>query len=273
MQQVGTGGDDKVGLWICLEMLRSYDNIKICFFAQEEIGCVGSSKADENFFKDVGYVFECDRKGNSDFVQTSSGVEMFGDVFKKAIDKTLKKFNYKITDGGLTDVHEIAQIADVACANMSCGYYKPHSKQEYVSIQDATHTCKLVYELIKVLGEVRYDHKAKDSYMGYGGWGNYNYNLYGSSRIFTSPTYHERNKAPKKVKYKKAVHGGCDVCGAIDTAGCDFCYKDHQPINYLNEPKANVCSCGGEMKEYGSNDLDKYRHCRECGFYEELPNF
>ena len=32
MQQVGTGGDDKVGLWICLEMLRSYDNIKICFF-------------------------------------------------------------------------------------------------------------------------------------------------------------------------------------------------------------------------------------------------
>ena len=51
MQQVGTGGDDKVGMWVCLEMLRKFDNIKICFFAQEEIGCIGSSKARAEYLR------------------------------------------------------------------------------------------------------------------------------------------------------------------------------------------------------------------------------
>ena len=265
MQQVGTGGDDKVGLWVCLEMLRSYDNIKICFFAQEEIGCVGSTMADAKFFDDVGYVFECDRKGNSDFVQTSSGVKMFGKKFKKAITKTLTEYNYKITDGGLTDVHEIAQIANIACANMSCGYYNPHSKQEFVNIDDAVHTCRLVHSLISTLGEVRYKHKAEDTYSGYlgGGWG-YNYNSYGVSGVKTISS-----KPSKKVKVKTTSYGGCDVCGSLTTAGCDWCYKDEQPIS---KSKSKPCTCGGELTAYSSGSED-YRHCRDCGFYEDTNNY
>tara|TARA_B100000287_G_C20658650_1_gene789399 strand:+ start:896 stop:1984 length:1089 start_codon:yes stop_codon:yes gene_type:complete len=265
MKQVGTGGDDKVGLWVCLEMLKMFDNIKIAFFSQEEIGCVGSSQARKSFFDDVGYVFECDRKGNSDFVQTSSGVKMFGDEFKKLIKPTLESHGYSITDGGLTDVHEIAQIANICCANMSCGYYQPHTKQEYVIIDDAINTRNLVEALIRSLGETRHEHQAEDNYSYYGGWGHYNYTGYGFK---ASSSY----KPTKKKSVKINSSGGCDVCGSLTTDGCDFCYKDYQPINALKVKDVELCSCGGELKEYG-HGYDRYKHCRDCGFYSEVNMF
>ena len=51
--RLGVGGDDKVGVYIALEMLRKLDYCKAAFFVEEEIGCVGSKKADMSFFKDV----------------------------------------------------------------------------------------------------------------------------------------------------------------------------------------------------------------------------
>lgn len=254
MQQVGTGGDDKVGIWVCLEMLKAFDNIKLCFFAQEEIGCVGSSQADKDFFTDVGYAFECDRKGNADFVQNSSGVKMFGNKFKSAILPVLKSYNYTITDGGLTDVHEIAQDMGIACANMSCGYYKPHSNQEYVNISDAIHTCNLVKTLISSLGEVMYKHKAVNDW-GYGSWyGGYTY---------TKP-YKSYNSYPK-VSAKK--FSSCDMCGAISTDGCDFCTTEVTSITKEKE-EVKACTCGGDLTKY--NDYGgNYYHCRDCGFYED----
>ena len=41
-------------------ILRHQPVCKVAFFSQEEIGCVGSGKADMTFFKDVGYVFQKD---------------------------------------------------------------------------------------------------------------------------------------------------------------------------------------------------------------------
>jgi|TARA_B110000967_G_scaffold128632_1_gene131379 tripeptide aminopeptidase len=262
MKQVGTGGDDKVGIWVCLEMLKTFDNIKICFFAQEEIGCVGSSKADAEFFKDVGYVFQCDRKGNSDFVQESSGIEMFGEKFTELITPTLTEHGYTITDGGLTDVHEISQIANVCCANMSCGYYLPHSSREYVNIDDAINTMEMVKSLIKTLGEVRHDYKAKDTYIN---WGYTTYNHYGSygTVVKQATNYH---KPIKKVAVSSSEFDGCDLCGEISTNGCNHCTQE-EPMQdtYL---AAKKCSCGEELRVYGSG-VNKYHHCYSCGFYED----
>jgi len=279
MQQVGTGGDDKVGIWVCLEMLRKFDNIKICFFAQEEIGCVGSSKADEEFFKDVGYVFECDRKGSSDFVQTSSNVKMFGDAFKKLIAPTLKTYNYSITDGGLTDVHEISQIANICCANMSCGYYKPHTKQEYVKIDEAINTMKLVGALITSLGEVKHTHEAVNEYQS---WGYGTYNSYGASGYGNVAQQNNwYSSKPKKAGLISTLISkvndfkGCDLCGEISTQGCEFCEDVNTPtvdtlpekVNYSGRASVK-CSCGQTLRVYGSG-VDEYSHCYDCGYYED----
>jgi hypothetical protein len=260
MNQVGVGGDDKVGIWVALEMLAAHENIKVAFFSQEEIGCVGSSQADEDFFKDVGYVFECDRKGSTDFVNESSGMLMFGDEFEKIITKTLNNRGYGITTGGLTDVHEISQIANVACANMSCGYYNPHSDTEYVDINHAVNTLRLVDDLINLLGEVKHEHKAVDSY-GYSSYGYGTYSGYGT----TKP------KASKGIQN----FSGCDMCGAISTNGCDFCNYDDAPqldndLPHREYGTATVepCACGDTYRIYGEG-THRFKHCNTCGHYSE----
>lgn len=271
MRQVGTGGDDKVGIWVCLEMLEHFDNIKICFFAQEEIGCVGSSRANADFFLDVGYVFQCDRKGNSDFVQTSSGVEMFGERFTALIKPTLTDYGYGITDGGLTDVNEISQIANVCCANMSCGYYEPHSSREFVNISDAINTMEMVRELITNLGEVKHEYEAKSTYnhWGYSSYGNAGAykTKYATGTVVKQESNFFPSKPDKKAKVVVNNFDSCELCGEISTNGCDYCIQE-EPLE-LNS--GSPCSCGDVLRSYGSG-VNRYAHCFSCGYYEDCDS-
>ena len=54
MRPSGIGGDDKCGVFLCLEMLDTLDNVKVALFVSEEIGCVGSRQADPEFFSKIG---------------------------------------------------------------------------------------------------------------------------------------------------------------------------------------------------------------------------
>ena len=56
MEQIGTGGDDKVGIHITLELLKQKTNMKAAFFLDEEVGCIGSSNANFKFLMIV-YLF------------------------------------------------------------------------------------------------------------------------------------------------------------------------------------------------------------------------
>ena len=56
----GIGGDDKAGVFICLELLDKLDNVKVFFPVAEETGCQGTRQADKEFFKDVGYAIQFD---------------------------------------------------------------------------------------------------------------------------------------------------------------------------------------------------------------------
>ncbi len=162
MKQTGIGGDDKVGVFITLEMLMEKPKLKAVFFVQEEIGCIGSRNAPKKFFKNCGYILQCDRKENEDFVNEIGWKELFSEKFSKAIAKTLKKHGYKETNGGSTDVAEIKDKVDICVANMSCGYYRPHSNTEVVHIYSVMKCCNMVSELIELLGKKLWKHKAKE---------------------------------------------------------------------------------------------------------------
>ena len=176
--QTGIGGDDKVGIFLCLEMLRRFDTIKVAFFRDEEVGCVGSGVADMSFFQDVGYVFQTDRKGNSDFVTDISG-ELSSNDFQDYIESTIKKFGYSFTNGGLTDVDQLKSNGlNVCVANMSSGYYRPHTDEEIVSIRDVYNVVSMVENLISLLGCEIYEHtRPERTYGSYYGrdwyWGSY----------------------------------------------------------------------------------------------------
>ena len=157
--QVGVGGDDKVGIWLALQMLLSQDIIKCAFFHSEEIGCVGSRQANMSWFKDVGYCLQGDRRGSKDFVNSISGT-LYSLAFAEDIVPIISKYGYQETSGAITDVGQLAENGIGVCvANMSCGYFAPHSDQEIVEFLDANNCLDMVTHIVNELGCTLYKHE------------------------------------------------------------------------------------------------------------------
>ena len=73
----GIGGDDKCGVFACLELLKELPNLKAAFFVSEEVGCIGSFQADKNFFSNVGYCVQFDCPENNLISEYLMGLPMF----------------------------------------------------------------------------------------------------------------------------------------------------------------------------------------------------
>jgi|TARA_R110000803_G_scaffold23164_1_gene57071 hypothetical protein len=170
--QVGVGGDDKVGVWLALEMLRRQEFVKCVFFHSEEIGCVGSRDANMSWFNNVAYCLQGDRRGNKDFVNSISG-KLYSDSFAEDILPIISKYGYAETTGSITDVGQLAENGiGVAVANMSCGYYAPHSDSEIVEFLDANNCLDMIINIVDSLPCVRYEHKYQDEY-SFNHWGDF----------------------------------------------------------------------------------------------------
>lgn len=160
----GIGGDDKCGVFACLELLKELPNIKAAFFVSEETGCHGSKNSDKNFFEDVGYAIQFDAPGNWMVSEYCMGVELFkkGDEFFSICDKVLTETfnkNRKYESHPYTDVYALKQKFDFSCINFAIGYYDYHTKNEYVVVEDVYNGIKTGKELIESLGYKKYYHK------------------------------------------------------------------------------------------------------------------
>lgn len=60
----------------------------------------------------------------------------------------------------MTDVMELKESGiKASMANISCGYYNPHSKSEYVDVADVHKVTTMVSHIIKTLGRTYYPHE------------------------------------------------------------------------------------------------------------------
>lgn len=160
MEQTGIGGDDKVGIFIALQCLEKFENIKIAFFRDEEVGCEGSYCADIDFFNNCNIVLQCDRRGNADFINNASGVDLSSKKFQNSIASILKDYGYKFFNGAMTDVMALKeQGIKASMANISCGYYNPHQSNEYVNIEDVSNCLNLVYSIIETTKNKSFEHE------------------------------------------------------------------------------------------------------------------
>ena len=165
-QQCGLGADDKNGVFICLNALEKYDNIKIAFFVDEEIGCCGSSAVDMSFFDDCRFVIEPDRREGHDFISSMSGVDVCSNDFVNA--SGFGDFGYKFDEGSVTDVLTLLERGlKISCLNLSCGYYHPHTGQEVTDIDELENCQNLVFHMIDTMTDV-YPFEYND------GWGSNN---------------------------------------------------------------------------------------------------
>lgn len=144
----GIGADDKNGIWVALMLIAKYDVCKAAFFVGEEVGCVGSSACNMDFFSDVRFVLQCDRRGGHDFIVNAAGVELSSDEWVDAIG--IEKFGYNPTHGSVTDVMELKERGlEVCAANISCGYYNPHSDEESTvldELENCLHLCCHIFD-------------------------------------------------------------------------------------------------------------------------------
>lgn len=161
-EQQGLGADDKCGLWIGLKCLQKFDCLKLAFFVGEEVGCKGSGLANMAFFDDCRFVIEPDRKGSEDLITQIGWTPLCSDDFLKDIG--FKKFGYKETDGMMTDIEALKDHGLLlSCINVSCGYYKPHSNEEFVYKPALLNCFAFVEHIIKTCTKV-YPHIDNTAY-------------------------------------------------------------------------------------------------------------
>lgn len=237
IERVGIGGDDKVGVFIALEILRTTPICKVAFFRDEEMGCVGSRLADMTFFEDVSLVLQCDRQGYSDFVNNIFWSDMFGEDFSQAVAPLLDKYDRVESDGGMTDVWQLTENGlEVACANMSCGYYDPHTNNEFIVISQVFRTLDFVDELLNTLGQKKWTMKPEDRDSDYGGYGHMGYvndksdtyRRYGKEKNYNTFDDHDYvtedscdDSANEAWKRDYEVDAKCTACDSDE-----ICYDD-----------------------------------------------
>lgn len=152
--RVGCGADDKNGLWVIINLLRSEPVLKAALFVQEErmgdiVGCRGARACDLSFFNDVKYVLECDRKGRSDVVYIGKGEVLLcnQDFISQEI---LRKYGYEMVGGGKTDVVELKMRGlDIPVCNIGCGYYDAHKNIEYTMFSELQNCLSFVRDVLK----------------------------------------------------------------------------------------------------------------------------
>ncbi|MDO4510205.1 MAG: hypothetical protein Q4B68_00115 [Bacteroidales bacterium] len=154
----GLGGDDKAGVAVVLSIIDRLPACKAVFFVEEEIGCKGSLKVDEEWLADVGYIIAFDAPGRNRASWACNGVRLFDrEFFDSHLAPLEEKFgitNYQ--SDPYTDVAVLRPYTDVACMNFGTGYYHQHTDEEYVVLEDMDHAARLGIYLAEQLGHQQY---------------------------------------------------------------------------------------------------------------------
>lgn len=168
---VGIGGDDKCGVFVCLELLKTKDDIMAVFFTQEESGGTGSRNIKLNVFKDCKFIGGIDRWNGNDFINKYSGETTTSKEFMKDIKPILSKYEVKPTSGLFTDALNLySRYVNISCFNISCGYYLHHTDAEFVDLNELYMSylmCSAIADLPKRYSHKRYNNTTT-TYRGYG---------------------------------------------------------------------------------------------------------
>jgi len=151
----GIGGDNKAGCAIALALIDSLPKCKAVFFVQEETGLVGSKQMDYDFLSNVSLLITMDCWGR---VRTASewrknGAKMYSQEFYDTVLKDVfDRHGVTVRDHRAnTDICHLMMNCDLCCCDISNGGYKPHELDEYVCVEDAKASYKLILDLCQHL--------------------------------------------------------------------------------------------------------------------------
>ncbi len=243
----GIGGDDKCGIFSCLYFLKVLPIVKVVFFTQEESGCKGSNQISKLFFDDCRYIIQLDRKGSDDFLDTKCNQKTVSHSFSSETGKLKKEYKFKSGEGSITDsVNLWVDGIGISCVNISSGFYHPHTKSEYIKVNELWHSIKFTKEMIRILKPKIYKSVKKEVvYANTTSWiGNKNISL--NKWCYTCKEL-KLESIGKMVlgKFKCYTCLGASILGvSIEYKKCKMCckYVESNDLRWSTNLKCDACS-------------------------------
>ena len=165
----GTGFDDRTGIFLILQIIKSGLRPHVIFTTDEEKGCIGASVlANRKMpFKDLRYIIELDRRGANDCV--------FYDCDNPQFTEYVESFGFVEALGSFSDICELCEAWKVAGVNLSVGYKDEHTNQERQYVSAMFDTYKKVVKMLKETEIPKFDfilskHSYSCLFKGLGGY-------------------------------------------------------------------------------------------------------
>ena len=245
----GIGGDDRCGVFMIMDIIKKTKHRPyIVFTEDEECGGLGAKKFVKRYNKnntDINFMIELDRMNANDSV--------YYDLDNKDFEDYINKFGFKTAHGSYTDICELCPAFNCAGVNLSCGYYKQHTTNEYVNITEMLAT---IYKVVRILE----DFKPEDKFM----WIEKKYNYVPVKyKSYSSGTYYRDYDDWYSHNYEDTYSYG----GVYDY--CDYCGCQHNIKDLHMTEDGNTYICDSCMKKFGLTQ------CVDCGvamFYGSTGN-
>lgn len=265
--QVGTGGDDKCGIYVALRALEALDAVKVAFFHSEEVGCVGSYQARVEWFGDCRYVLQCDRRGASDWVDDING-PLGSAEFHAAMSPYLVRHGFKRCAGAMSDVMALRNLfraagAGVSVANMSAAYYNPHQDCERINAAELENVTRMVLSICREVGDsfpFACPASTKSVYSGgdYGArWSKGRYSAKGSAKYIASTVGAEGGYYRERIEWAGRKVGAAEVL--------PVCPECRDTVDKLVEGWGCCSECLRSGLDYSPKE--RYAECRDCSGY------
>lgn len=252
------GGDDRLGCWIIQQLLETEDDrFAYILFDQEEVGCVGSydftkSKSMEYIEKIASCFIGLDRKGSNELALYGYESDEFNDLLEKIE-------GYETDFGSISDCAVLAEEVGICCVNMSIGYYKEHTQNEYIVPSETLRTLDAVVNLPQEFWGKKYEADLKASYYAY--YENYTYYGNYGGLYKTSPKSH--SISPQALE--DILCDGCGFMTHVDDivfaeSGMGYCLNCVETNTEVGHEVIYCDSCGAPM--YASESaFDVYGDC------------
>jgi hypothetical protein len=152
-RRVGTGGDDKCGVYVAVKMLMSDVPCRAIFTQDEEIGCIGAGEVHPSWGNLSSILLQADRRGNNDLIFHTNGGRI---ASQGLIDRVLalpECEGMKPEYGSITDVGDLCVTFDVAGFNISSGYYNAHQRDEWIILSELEQCFDRVKAIASMVGD------------------------------------------------------------------------------------------------------------------------
>jgi len=214
----GLGCDDANGICVALQMLEELPDLKVIFTTEEEVGAKGAVEAcfNTDFLYNIRYFLQADRRGASDLITHTNGIDVVTDEFILDLSPIINKYGYSENTGTFTDVGELVENVKVCGVNISCGYYLEHTVNEYCKISELENCLNFIYEILTTLtSDKQYHIEVLNKYSS-------NYNYYWDYEPHPDKAEEEYPSESSDYYSDFSDNLPCDKCRDMDCMNCKF---------------------------------------------------